>query len=357
MKRVVITAVLLSLLVVPSYAQTSACLGFQARPVTGQFTSPQEYTISWPALDGARAYSIEERVIEGPIPHGVLRTYTVDGTQTSITIRHEAINDVTYSYNIRTFGTVDCTAYTQPFRTFGDPVLRRAVRRGIVPVAGSTRGANGAVFKTSLRLEGPGLHGRVIFHPANRVASGDDPSIVYDTTMKSEWDDVVAAIGQSGVGSLSIVPDENDRGQLPKASIRLYNVASNGIFGANVEMYPALGFLDVNQPFQRIDVPADGSFRANVGARAILAGTARAIAVSADGLLKGTTDRSFAAGEVVFGSPDAVYGLHLDAGDSLIVTFSRAIVPFYTLTDNRTNDPFVYVQGADRNDLVDQYVK
>jgi hypothetical protein len=228
-----------------------------------------------------------------------------------------------------------------------------------VPIVGSTRGANGALFKTYLSLEGSGLHGKVIFHPAGSVAGDSDPSIEYDlrSAAKVEWDDVVAAIGQSGIGSLSIVPAEGEQGVLPRATVRLYNVASNGIFGANAEMYPAVDFLDVNAPFQKIDVPIDGNFRANVGVRAIFGGTARGFAITKDGLQKQVIERTFAAGETAFGSPEAVYGVSLEPGESLVLTFTRAMIPFYTLTDNRTNDPFLYVQGAERTDIVDQYAK
>jgi hypothetical protein len=356
MRKVLITVALSALVAssLPAQHNLPSCPGPNAS-VAGRLTSPQDYTLSWPAVEGAYAYVVEES-LSNESPEMVV-THKFFTNQTSMQFKHEAINDVNYRYLITAVGGSNCETLSPQVRTFGDPILRRAVRRGIVPVAGSARGANGAVFKTYLRLEGAALHGKVIFHPAGRPASDDDPSIPYDTSQKSEWDDVVATIGQSGIGSLSIVPAENEVAQLPRATVRLYNVASNGIYGANAEMYPAVDFLDVESPFQRIELPLDGNFRVNVGARAILAGSAKVFLVGADGSEKKSVERSFSAGDVIFGSPEAVYGVTVAPGDVLVVSFTRGIVPFYTLTDNRTNDPFVYVQGADRTDIVDQYVK
>lgn len=354
MKKHIVAGLLLLIAAVPLVAQPS-CEGPNPR-VTGQLNSPQSYTLSWEPVSGAFVYIIEET--QSTSPRNLITTRVYNTASTSVDIQHESINDVTYSYNIRAIGGSNCTMFTR-VQTKGDPVLRRAVRRGIIPVVGSTRGANGSLFKTYLKLEGANVRGRVIFHPAGRPASDSDPSVPYDLTHASEvvWDDVVAAVGQSGIGSLSIVPEEGEAAELPRATVRLYNVADNGIYGATAEMYPGIDFLDNDAPFQRVELPADGNFRVNVGVRALFDGTARAIAMTADGLQKATADRVFRAGEMVMGSPQAVYGIALEPGEVLLVSFSRAMIPFYTLTDNRTNDPFLYVQGVERETSVEEYVK
>lgn len=356
MRKILVSGFLLSLAVsAPLFAQYPACPGPFAK-VSGSFQSPQSINVTWQNVPGATMYVVDELRV-AVVPESVVTKEIVTQTN-SANFTHEAINDVTYSYRIRALGTnAPCEILSQPVKTFGDPVLRTRLRRGIVPIVGSARGANGALFKTSLKLEGAGLKGRIVFHPVNRIARDDDPSIPYDTSVKNEWDDIVAAMGQTGLGSLSIIPAEDDSALLPIATVRLYNVAQGGIFGTSAELYPALDFLNETNPFQRVDVPADGSARANVGARAILDSIAVAVGVSADGRIKKETSRSFAAGEVAFGSPESVYGISLGPGESLLVTFSRGIAPFYTLTDNTTNDPFLYVQGTRRQLVVDQYVK
>lgn len=357
MRKHVITAALLCFAVVTTLAAQPSCPG--PNPVvTGNLNSPQSYRISWQPVAGTVTfYNIQENRTGSP--RDTRTTRIIDTDQTFVDIQHESINDIQYTYTITAFHNGGMCTMQALVKTKGDPVLRRAVRRGIVPVVGSTRGANGALFKTYLRLEGSNIRGKVIFHQAGRPASDSDPSVAFDLTHATEvvWDDIVAALGQSGIGSLSIVPDEGQAQELPRATVRLYNVAENGIYGTTAEMYPAIDFLDVNTPFQRVEVPADGNFRVNVGVRAILDGTSRAIAVGADGLQKGIADRAFRAGEMVMGSPEAVYGLALAPGDVLLVSFTRAIIPFYTLTDNRTNDPFLYVQGVERETSVEEYVK
>jgi hypothetical protein len=324
--------------------------------ITGKVNSPNSYKLSWNPVSDSRSYEVTETVTSAD---GSLTTTRRATEVPEIQFTHESITDVTYQYRIRAFSSSGACETTTAVKTFGDPVLRRAVRRGIVPVVGSTRGANGAVFKTYLKLEGINLKGRVYFHPVGQPASDSDPSTPYDlvANRRIEWNDIVADLGQSGIGSLSIVPDEGSPLELPTATVRLYNVAENGIFGTNAEMYSGIEFLDHPPAFQHIEVPADGNFRVNVGARAILDGTSKAIAIAADGSEKKVVERTFRAGEMIFGSPEAVYGVSLLPGESLVVTFSRAIIPFYTLTDNRTNDPFLYVQGAERDAFVEAWTK
>src|SRR5262245_61925366 len=88
------------------------------------------------------------------------------------------------------------------------------LKKGIIPLVGSTAGLNGASFKTSLRIEAiSDAYGKIVFHPLGQVARDDDPSIPYSfphvvspITDYIQFDDIVAAMGQSGLGSLDIIP-------------------------------------------------------------------------------------------------------------------------------------------------------
>src|ERR1700756_1039341 len=90
-----------------------------------------------------------------------------------------------------------------------------SIRKGIIPIVGSTAGANGAHFKTLLRIyAAPDAHGKIVFHPLGAIASDSDPAMPYSfapnahvVTDYLEWPDVVAAMGQSGLGTLDIIPD------------------------------------------------------------------------------------------------------------------------------------------------------
>src|SRR5207302_9845103 len=91
----------------------------------------------------------------------------------------------TYSYRITASNSanvsdIPCSGtFTGFFGASGG--LGQRVNRIVLPVVGSTRGQNNASFKTSLRL-GPAEFtsaGKIVFHPAGRAGSDDDPSIPY----------------------------------------------------------------------------------------------------------------------------------------------------------------------------------
>ena len=88
-----------------------------------------------------------------------------------------------------------------------------AVLRGIIPVSGSTEGAFGSNFRTSLQLSNRTDRrqiGRLVFHPAGASASDADPSMPYalEPHQTIGYEDVVAAIGATGLGSIDLVVEE-----------------------------------------------------------------------------------------------------------------------------------------------------
>ena len=118
------------------------------------------------------------------------------------------------------------------------------LKKGVIPLVGSTPGLNGALFKTSLRIyAAPDAHGRIVFHPLGTIARATDPSIPYSFPPNAhvvsdflQWDDVVAAMGQQGLGTLDIIPDANGGNFLPPVITRIYNDTPNGTFGTEVPM-------------------------------------------------------------------------------------------------------------------------
>ncbi len=84
---------------------------------------------------------------------------------------------------------------------------------GIIPVAISGPGAFGSSFTTSVQIHNPfpaeNVNGRLVFHPAGRIGSFDDPSIAFSLGRGEtrHFPDIVAAIGASGIGSIDIVAD------------------------------------------------------------------------------------------------------------------------------------------------------
>ncbi len=248
------------------------------------------------------------------------------------------------------------------------------LKKGIIPLVGSTAGLNGASFKTSLRINAVSdAHGRIVFHPLGQIARDDDPSIPYSfptnvhvATDYLQFDDVVAAMGQSGLGTLDIVPDSLTGGNwLPPVHARIYNDTPNGTFGTDVPMVlPRDYFFNMYstadaraglvQSSGRTTVPPlPAIYRRNVGFRTLSPVGLVAVILRKSGkqetYVVGTFPGEYSTlmpveqfvktfiGEKVTIGPDD--GLLLNTQDG-------AAIVYYTYTDNRTNDPSIVVSPA-----------
>ncbi|HEX9984745.1 MAG TPA: hypothetical protein VGF69_15900 [Thermoanaerobaculia bacterium] len=245
------------------------------------------------------------------------------------------------------------------FAVDADPFLGRA----IIPVAGSAPGANGAMFKTALTLRSDSpVKGRVWFRPMGQAPSENDPSIAYDlgSNGRVHWDDVVAAMGASGIGYLEIIPDPSTAPRVPYAMTRVYNDTPQGTFGDMVQWnrvsdIARVGTTPNHIQMMRIEYPTDTRMRLNVGFVA-LEYIDLAMAVLRDGLVRQSKVVHLFPGEMRMGNPAQIFGLQSwQPGDELSLQFRNgAVVPFYTLTDNGTNDPTVIVniQPSTNNDVL-----
>jgi hypothetical protein len=222
----------------------------------------------------------------------------------------------------------------------------------VIPVVGSTRGNNNAQFKTSLRI-GPGTatggfsafrSGTIIFHPAGRPGSANDPSLTFKIERGEivEYDDIVAAMGQSGIGSLDIVPFSllPSTDALP-VEVRLFNQAPEGTYGGfEAAVQPA----DVFRPADwTVEVPSS-RFRVNIGVRTITATHATFFHVSSSGAMT-QKFMDLAADFVFMQAADQFFGVPMGQGDTIVIHFDTPdtiAIPFHTFTDNSTNDPSIF---------------
>ena len=100
-----------------------------------------------------------------------------------------------------------------------------------LPVVGSTAGSLGSNFKTSVQLLNPSntstITGRLVFHRAGTVGSLTDPSSSFSVGPGEvvAYLDVVAAMSQTGLGSIDIVMAPG--AQLPVVLTRIYNDAGS----------------------------------------------------------------------------------------------------------------------------------
>jgi hypothetical protein len=260
-----------------------------------------------------------------------------------------------------------------------DPELTPFTLRGVIPVVGATGGLNGSRFKTSLKLVGAGK-GKLIFHPINRTGSDADPSIPYDLTSNNGiqiFDDLMASFGLSGVGSLDIVPDQSIRPAVPGAEARIYNQTDNGATFGTLEpaMVPAewmgldgpdqfRGIL-INPQFQT-RVAAGGSgigippltpgLRLNVGIRSFTRMAIFVFVRHADGTSQGKL-LNVDANALIMGPVEALFFLPpTGPGDSVSILVSSGMgIPFYTLTDNATNDPAIMFHYRGESSYLDRF--
>ena len=212
-----------------------------------------------------------------------------------------------------------------------------SVVAAVIPVVGSTAGGS-TFFRTAIQAFSAGgtiITGKFIFHPAGRSALPSDPSMDYTYgTSASSIPDLVAAMGQTGLGSLDIVPTS---GPPPRVIVRIFSDSgASGTSGFTTEPFPpdqALEFGDV----VHLVAPSDlTNYRMNVGVRTL--GEGATINILGSGVnvtrtygpnfFEQVTLAAFLGGA----SPVAngTYAVRVDVGGKAFV--------YSTITDNRTND-------------------
>lgn len=221
------------------------------------------------------------------------------------------------------------------------------VVHGYIPVVGSVNGAFGSRFKTAVRLtnrsRGP-VVGKLVFHPAGAAASASDPSLDFELLVPGQtiaFDDVVAEIGRTGLGSMDLVVTD---GPPPEVTVDVYDdqgtAGTAGFTTAVVTQSQAL------RPFAKatLAAPSDpANFRLNVGIRTLGSGARlRFSATDASG-------SPVAEGQTITLPPNyfdqksaAAYlaNVQLPANGTVSVRMLEGSAFVYgAITDNRTNDP------------------
>lgn len=203
-----------------------------------RMASGSERTLTWNAVPGASSYLVET-LIEGlNEPSGpdfafgapYTESRNVEGrSMTSMLVRHAVTYKIRFRYIVTALNrenpsfqpcTADVLYVVEP-----DAELASISSRRVVPIAGKSPGMNGANYSTSLIISGTGrglpppgrereadaqklYQGTIVFRPLGTHASDSDPSIAYalhgDETLV--FDDVMADLGATGVGTLEIIP-------------------------------------------------------------------------------------------------------------------------------------------------------
>jgi hypothetical protein len=302
-------------------------------------------SLEWDRYLGALSYM----VTESPDDFVTTRTYQVPGT--TFVIPHRVSEATKFSYRVEAHfdpdNVIDGSCRGSAELTLQpDPQFRKMTRKVIVPIVGSVVGATGAKFRTFLRVtsNAGNQRGRIVFHPAGQ-GSDSDPSIpyVFDFVRQSlAWDDIVQSIGATGLGSLDIIPDDTGEPAAPEVLARHYTDAPNGTFGA---FEPAVQPFDFLAPARIILGPPDPGFRLNVGFRTLTDASVIVFTYDATGHVKDLKTLTYPADYFTLIPSTQLVG-ELAPGETFTLNFTGSIIPFYTLTENGTNDPEVLIPRA-----------
>jgi hypothetical protein len=377
----VVTAVLLSLLAANAFAQ---CNLNPQTDAGGPVKPGVPFRISWSPVTGASSYELRRAGFistsagTNPFTFTTSRSNFYSGTSSAedviLTTSQGFVN-----YELRAIGGsgVLCTA---PFSVvvLNDDATRSMFERVVIPVAGSLTGANGSQFKTALTMTVPRslqtstYSGKIIFHPAGAPISDNDPSIPYsivshgDAPTVIHYDDVVAAIGRTGLGTLDIVPDAASRSYVPSVSARVYTPEQIDTFTGTEEPMTvgadAAFVTRLTLPVMQFTHPDASRYRASIGVRTF----------GVDPVIMDVTIQP--EGGVAWHVPitlapntfrhDALATLAqypaLTGGETVTIMFRSAasptgmtaVIPYYTLTNNVTNDLSIF-PGIRRQNPID----
>jgi hypothetical protein len=341
--KVLVATALFILCALPSFGTCNLPLTVTVLPNGGG------YRLSWPSGDET---NYEVQVSSDGFQHVTTLTNLPAGS-TGVTVK-QLTSSVFSRYAYRIIGSKPSNPLDVPcsgtFTASSNSGLSLALRvnRIVIPVVGSTRGVNNANFKTSLRLGPPSTAsvGKIVFHPAGRAGSDEDPSIPYhiERGQTMEFDDIVAAIGQTGIGSLDILqtfPFVTDESSVPPVEARLFNEAGGVTYGAfESPVLPADAYKPIDW---NIFVPSS-RFRVNIGIRTLTAAHVTFFLIAADGAI---TQKivDYAADFIFMDAADHFFGKPVNPGDSIVINVSGEnviAIPFHTFTDNSTNDPAIF---------------
>lgn len=251
--------------VVQTAGSTCGTITLQPSSLTGGVQG-SAYESSLTASGGTSPY--EFTLVSGNLPPGVQLDDSgeVHGTPTATG---------TFSFSVKaTDASASHCSGTQAYSLTisGDSPAGQSV---VVGGVGSLAGANGAHFKTQIQLTNPGLTaiaGKIVYHAGGAPGSANDPSIPY--TLASwqtiNFDDVLAAMGLSGLGTADIVPTS---GPAPAAVVKIFNDdGANGTAGFTEPTFRAQDALQTGDKAVLI-LPADPvNFRFNLGVRTLANG-------------------------------------------------------------------------------------
>jgi hypothetical protein len=231
----------------------------------------------------------------------------------------------------------------------------------VVPVVASAPGAFGSQFKTEMQFFNPQSTGsmvcKVVFHPAGTPGSTSDTTrlVILDPLEVFSTADVLAAMGQSGSGSIDISVPANQ--SVPVILTRVYNDA--GAAGTSSLTEPAVPVSDAVQVGTKLLSRGVTGFlvaprepartRFNVGVRTLYSGATIQVTVrDRNGVLIRTVTHGYTANYFIQTDGTTFVGGPLTGDESIQISLtSGSAIVYGSTTDNTTNDPAIqFVEGT-----------
>lgn len=223
----------------------------------------------------------------------------------------------------------------------------------VIPVVGSAAGAFGSHFRTEMQFFNPQTSGELtcalVFHKAGVAGSSADTTrlVTLDPLEVFSTADVVAAMGQTGIGSLDINVPAGQR--VPIILTRVYNDAGTaGTSSLTEDAVPVTAGIEVGTHLLARGVtgflvaPRDPvKTRFNIGVRTLHSGATMTITVrNADGVLVRTVSKTFTANYFVQADATTFLGGPLLGDETIQISIgSGSAIVYGSTTDNTTNDP------------------
>jgi hypothetical protein len=211
----------------------------------------------------------------------------------------------------------------------------------VIPVVGSVHGQAGSNFKTELQMANPSgdeISGFLYLRPAGLARRYEIPA--HGTL---SFDDVVAEMGSTGLGSLDILADG---GIVPTIVARAYDDQPGGTTGVTVPAVP-IGDILIRNEVGALIVPRDlgGRYRFNIGIRTMDAGATVVLIVrGAAGTQRHSRTLELEAHQFFQQPGETFAGTTLQSGDSIEVRLNAGSAIVYgTTVDNTTNDSSMQV--------------
>ncbi|MEA2570705.1 MAG: hypothetical protein QOI24_2706 [Acidobacteriota bacterium] len=321
-------------------------------PAAPQVSAPSSavggaaYVVSWLPVTDATEYVVSESTDEN-FPAGATTTQTITITSASFT----RAGDARYFYRVVARNhTATCDVSSQPSNTASVLVTNVPLPpMSLLPVVGSTPGAFGSYFKTSMQLYNPKsatLSGKLVFHSQRVSGAANDPSLTFAIAPGKTvtYADLLPAMGvASGLGSVDVIGDL-DSG-LPVSLVRVFNDGgAAGTTGFAEEQMMAAEALQPGSVGVLL-APSDvEKFRLAIGIRTLDRGVMMTITVrNADGIEVKSVTRGYDPTYFAqLGVPELLDGYTLAGGESItFAVISGSAFVYGATTDNITNDPSV----------------